>query len=166
MVSLPDKRHLNPLLLIAGICCAVSGMLLQLCFHMGHGGRGPWHTVWGLCYHTWSGVHQVTSLLLFVGVVLHLLRHGRWLRRIISRRSVGKHAQVAALTVVFVLAAALGFYAWGISMVPHAAGARHLFIEIHDKITLVLIVLLGMHVWKRRRGILPRRSSGRGSGKR
>jgi hypothetical protein len=57
------------------------------------------------------------------------------------------------IQLLFAIAAAEGLAAWAVSGLTHVPFLRHLLVETHDKLTLLLIVLLVVHVWKRKRRI-------------
>ena len=154
-----DKRKirrwvLNPLLLACGGAVAVSGFVLQLGFHVGHhGGINHSQLVWGWNHGAWSLFHKILCVVFTVAVVLHLAVNIKWIRAVIVRHILLKQTQVCIVSVLFVLAALTGFAAWAFD----GTGMHYVrkgFIEIHDKITLFLVVFLVLHVWKRFRRLV------------
>jgi len=60
-----------------------------------------------------------------------------------------KNLQVIILTVLFILVALTGLIPWFIDLSGTINGFRVGLIEIHDKLTLVLIIFLVLHFVKR-----------------
>jgi 2-oxoglutarate ferredoxin oxidoreductase subunit delta len=161
---------INNLLLISGLVMIFSGLVLQLGFHMGrHGGHpvgvhgvqsqpiryellreiDPNKIVCGLSYSGWSATHKFVIVCFSLLMIYHTYVHWRWYKGVIKKHLMGKNKQLIILSVFFLLAAVTGFISWFIDLSGGASTIRMFFIEIHDKLTLILIIFLFLHTIKR-----------------
>ena len=60
-----------------------------------------------------------------------------------------KNSQVITLSLLFLMVAVTGLLPWSIDLSGGTTILRLLFIEIHDKLALVLVIYLVLHVIKR-----------------
>ncbi len=161
----------NNLVLIAGVATMISGLILQVGFHIG-GDRGgtrrdvlaqvtvyeqirafdPQKMVWGLNYYDWSLVHKTVIVAFSLLMIFHIKAHWKWYTGVLSRHLFRKNGGVLILTLLFVLVAVTGIVPWIIDLLSSGKGMeRMIFIEIHDKLSLLLIVYMILHVagrWK------------------
>jgi hypothetical protein len=161
---------INNVLLLTGIVMIVSGLTLQLGFHVGGGGhhRGNGHgiaqqqqsyeqareidelkNVCGFTYHAWSTIHKVAIVLFSLFMIYHFYTHWRWYKTVIAKQLIRKNLQVIILTVLFIVVAFTGLIPWYIDLSGTKSELRFVLIEIHDKLTLVLIIFLVLHFVKR-----------------
>ncbi len=161
---------INNLLFVSGLVMIFSGLTLQLGFHMGgpdghqHGAHGVQSRsmqyeqlreintskiVCGFNYRAWSDIHKVVIVLFLILMIYHTYVHWKWYKVIFTKNLIGKNRQVIILSVLFLLVAATGFVPWFIDLSGSTSILRMFFIEIHDKITLILIVFLILHFVKR-----------------
>lgn len=75
--------------------------------------------------------------------------HRKWYKAIIIKNLVAKNRLQILLSLVFILAAITGYIPWIIDLSGGSEIARKFFIEIHDKITIILFVLLTLHLTKK-----------------
>lgn len=147
-----SKLSINLGLLICGFLGVVSGLVLQVTFHIGnHGGEAMNGHVRAIGYKGWSDIHKVSILLMSILMIIHIYLHWKWYKTIINKRLFRKNKQVLTLSVIFAAAAISGFIAWIIDFMNASQSIRNTFIEIHDKVALVLVVYLILHVIKRLR---------------
>lgn len=160
----------NNLLLLFGIIMVYSGLVMQVGFHMGgpHGNENGNHTVQsqtmqyeqireidsgkivsGFNYTSWSAIHKFVIVLFTLLMIYHTSIHWKWYKTVFTKHLTGKNKQVIILSVIFVLVAITGLVPWFIDLYGGAGTLRMLFIEIHDKIALILIVFLILHLIKR-----------------
>ncbi|BDX39113.1 hypothetical protein CYCD_24680 [Tenuifilaceae bacterium CYCD] len=157
----------NNLLIITGAATIVSGFVLQLGFHIGNTNRHYEHntpdveplidtssTVWGIDYATWSAIHKVVIVLLLFLMVYHIAIHWKWYRGVLARHLVRKNQQVIVLSFLFILVALTGLIPWFIDLLGNRNFLRLILIEIHDKISILLIIYLILHVVKRAKWFL------------
>jgi 2-oxoglutarate ferredoxin oxidoreductase subunit delta len=158
---------INNLLLIVGLVMIFSGLVLQVGFHMGGhqidtNGVQPQtmpyeklraiditKIVCGFNYPDWSTIHKIVIVLFSALMIYHTCVHWKWYKGVITKHLIGKNKQVILLSVLFLLVAITGLVPWFIDSSGGPGTLRMLFIEIHDKITLVLIVFLIVHIIQR-----------------
>jgi ferredoxin len=161
---------INNLLLISGLMIIFSGLALQLGFHMG--GPDEHHIitheiqsqsiqyeqlkgidtnkiVCGLNYSDWSAAHKTVIVLFSLLMIFHTYVHWKWYKRVITKHLLGKNKQVIMLSVLFLSVAVTGLVPWIIDLTGSSSFLKILFIEIHDKLTFVLIVFFVLHFIKR-----------------
>jgi hypothetical protein len=138
-------------LLLFGSAMVFSGLLLQLSYHMGHHGEIDTNNlVLGLNYFNWSDIHLISIFLVSIGMIFHIILHWKWYKTILQKKKlVVKNQQAIILTIIFILVAITGYISWFIKLRGGSDLNRNLFLEIHDKITWVLLVYLIFHVTKR-----------------
>ena len=168
-----NKKHtfnnfiINNLLLVTGLAMMFSGLVMQIGFHMGgHQMDAPGFQtqtipyeqlraiditkiVCGFNYSDWSTIHKVVIVLFSLLMIYHTYVHWKWYKGVITKHLIGKNRQVTFLSVLFLLVAVTGLVPWFIDLSGGPGTLRMLFIEIHDKITLILIVFLILHIIKR-----------------
>jgi hypothetical protein len=138
-------------LLFFGSAMVFSGLFIQIGYHMGHHRELDInHLVLGLTYFNWSDLHKISIVVVSLGMVFHVFLHWKWYKTIVRKKKlVVKNQQAIVITIVFIFVAATGYISWFIRLSGGSDLSRHFFIEIHDKITLVLFVYLIFHVTKR-----------------
>jgi len=136
--------------LVFGISTAFSGLLIQVKYHMGnHGDIDTSDTVFGIGYYGWSDIHKIAIVILSLFMVFHVSLHWKWYKVVIKKRLIGKNLQVLTLSVVFLLVAITGLVPWFIGLLTGDEILRKAFMEIHDKLAIILAVYLILHVIKR-----------------
>jgi len=159
----------NNLLLVSGLVMIFSGLVMQLAFHMGehdartHEDPGDFvryeqarhidasKTVCGFSYAAWSTIHKSIVVFFSLLVIYHVCVHWKWYKGVVAKHLMGKNMHVIVLSVLFLLVAITGFVPWFVDLSGGKSLVRLLFIEIHDKLTFVLIVFLVLHLVKRAR---------------
>ncbi len=137
-------------LFVFGIASAFSGMLIQIKYHMGnHGNIAINDFVLGLNYHDWSVVHKISIVVLSLFAIYHIYQHWKWYKGVISKRLFAKNQQVLIFSLLFVLVAITGLTPWFIDLLKGNEMKRKVFIEIHDKLAIILAVYLILHVIRR-----------------
>jgi hypothetical protein len=168
--SVINNFLISNLLLVSGLVMIFSGLVLQIGFHMG----GPdghqidvpvvqslsvqyeqlraidaTKIVCGLNYPDWSTIHKFVIVFFSFLMIYHTYVHWKWYKGVITKHLIGKNIQVVILSVLFLLVAVTGLVPWFIDLLGGTGILRMLFIEIHDKITLILIVFLIIHFVRR-----------------
>lgn len=138
-------------LLLFGSAMVLSGLLIQIAYHMGHHGEIDTNNlVLGLSYFIWSDIHKISTVLVSMGMVFHIVWHWKWFKGVVrKKKSVFKNQQAILLTVIFILAAVTGYLSWFIRLSGGSELSSRYYIEIHDKITWLLLVYLIFHVTNR-----------------
>jgi len=150
MKKIYSSLIINLGLLSSGLFAIFSGLLIQVQYHIGHHVSDSANKYsLGLNYASWSGLHKFVITFLLVFVVLHIYLHWKWYKAVIAKRLVNKNRQVILLTIIFVLAALTGILPWIIHLAEGNKMLRKAFIEIHDKIAIILAVFFILHIMKR-----------------
>lgn len=137
-------------LLFSGIAMSFSGFLIQFSFHMGHNSVSESvNSVSGIGYDGWAAIHKASIITFSALMLFHFFLHWEWYKTIITRKLAHKNRLQINLLIVFMLTAITGYIPWIISITGGSDFARKSFIELHDKITLLLFVLLIIHLAKR-----------------
>ncbi|WP_320051743.1 DUF4405 domain-containing protein [uncultured Acetobacteroides sp.] len=145
-----NRFIINLGLLLFGIATVFSGMLIQAKYHMGnHGNIATKNLVLGINYQGWSDIHKISIVALSLLIICHVYLHRKWYKAAIIKRHISKNQQVLMLSVLFVVVAITGLTPWLIDLLNGNEMQRKVFIEIHDKLTLILSVYLTLHIIKR-----------------
>ena len=137
-------------LLFFGSILAFTGLLIQINYHMGnHGAIDINNRVFGIDYPGWSVIHKMAVIFISIFITLHIVRHWKWYITIIRKKLMAKNRQVIILSIVFILTAITGYMPWFIKLKGGDEMIRKFYIEIHDKLALILFVFLVLHVLKR-----------------
>lgn len=161
---------INILLLVSGLVMVFSGLSLQLGYHRGGPGgqqivvhEAQHHSmryeqvrgidaskkVHGFNYSSWSTIHKFAIVFFSLFMIYHIYAHSRWYKGVVTKHLIGKNIQVIVLSALFLLVAVTGLIPWIIDLSGNSIILRIFFIEIHDKLALVLIVFLMLHVGNR-----------------
>jgi hypothetical protein len=137
-------------LLSAGAAMAFTGFLIQFRFHMGHHGRIDANAVvLGLDHSGWSSAHKISIVAVSVLAIVHIGLHWNWYQTVVRKNLFSKNKLAVTLTIVFVIAAITGYVPWLAGLAGGRDAIRKDFIEVHDKLALVLFGCLIVHVAKR-----------------
>ncbi len=137
-------------LFIFGIATILSGMLIQLKYHIGnHGNIAINVNLFGINYQGWSTIHKITIVVLLALMIYHIYQHWKWYNAVITKKLITKKQQVLILSVLFLLVAITGLTPWFIDLLEGDKMPRKVFIEIHDKFAIVFSIYLILHIFKR-----------------
>jgi hypothetical protein len=160
----------NNLLLASVLIMVFSGLVLQLGFHMGGPDKHKFGVheaqsqlvhyeqlrgidtskrVYGFKYSAWSDIHKYVIVFFSLLMLYHTYVHWKWYKGVVTKRLISKNRQIILLSVLFILVAATGFIPWFIDLSGSTSILRMFFIEIHDKITFILIFFLFLHIVKK-----------------
>jgi len=158
---------INNLLFFSGAITIISGLVLQFGFHI-HAARQHQEAgsgdanyeqirgfdqipgVWEINYSGWSAIHKISVVCFVLLMIYHIYKHLKWYRGIIFRNLMGKNVQVMILSAIFLFTSLTGILPWIIDLLGSTSVYRFVFVEIHDKLALLLVVFLILHVIKRR----------------
>lgn len=145
-----NRFNINIGLIIFGFATVFSGMLIQVQYHMGnHGNIAVKDYVFGINYQGWSAIHKFSIVVLAVLMIHHIYQHWNWYKVVITKKRITKNRQVLILSLLFVLVALTGLTPWFIDLLKGDEIKRKIFIEIHDKLAIILSVYLVLHIIKR-----------------
>lgn len=134
-------------LLFSGFSTVFSGLLIQFQYHIGNHGIDKYS--FGLGYSSWSVIHKISIVILSVLSVFHISLHWKWYKTVIEKGLLNKNKQLITLTIIFVIVAITGFVPWIIDLVEGNELFRKGFIELHDKIAIILSIYFILHIAKR-----------------
>jgi hypothetical protein len=124
---------------------ALSGLIIQFHYHMK--GYPDHYEVWGFDRTHWLLLHKVCAVTCVLLILLHLYLHWNWLKMALTKRRLtsGKRIKKNSLwlSIVFMLATLTSVLSWLI--IDDPLPAKHI-IEIHDKLGIVLTILLINHI--------------------
>lgn len=136
--------YVNAIIFFPFLILAFSGLLLQHNYHLEH--MADTVSVLGLNRSGWLLLHKITAVLSAAGVSLHVSLHINWLKAVFLKKLYKKPNRNIQITLwLLILAAATiltGIYPW---LFAPTAQIRHNFIEIHDKIGILLAILFILH---------------------
>lgn len=145
-----NRLFINIGLLITGMFTVSTGMLIQIKYHMGNHGNIALHdSLFGIQYPGWSVIHKTSIVLFSLFMVYHLYVHWKLYKTVVKKRLLAKNQQVLILSIFFVFSAVTGLTSWVIDMFSGSQMQRKMFIEIHDKLAIILSVYLILHVIKK-----------------
>jgi ferredoxin len=137
-------------LLFFAIAMSFSGFVIELKYHMGHNsGLESNNSVLGIGYYNWTNIHKTSILIFSILMTFHFSTHWKWYKTIIVKKPLQKNKLQIILSVVFILVAITGYIAWIINLSGGSDISRKFFIEIHDKIVILLFVILTLHLTTR-----------------
>ena len=141
---------LNILLFASSIATAFSGLTIMVHYHMGHHGDiSMTDTLWGFDYGGWSVIHKLATVVLSLIMAYHILLHWKWYKNVLHKKLLKKNRQVLLLTVIFIITSATGLIPWLVLSGDEMHITRRGILEIHDKMGIMLIVFLILHLSKR-----------------
>ena len=133
--------------LIVGLLMIASGLILQINYHLRH--HLDSERFLSFDYHLWSDFHKISIVLFSVLISAHVLSHFKWYKVVLTKKLISKNTQVLYLTIIFLITGITGYIAWIIDLSDGLYSLRKLFIEIHDKIALILTIYIFLHIIKR-----------------
>jgi ferredoxin len=134
-------------LFIFAIAMSFSGFVIQFKYHMGHNsGLESDNSVLGIGYYNWTNIHKTSIIIISILMTYHFFMHWKWYKTIIIKKLSSRNKLQIILSVVFILVAITGYIPWIINLSGGSDISRKFFIEIHDKIAILLFLLLTIHM--------------------
>ncbi len=84
MVCVKTRYLVDVTMLIVFIICAVTGFVLWYAFPSGSGGR-QWNFFLGVAKHDWTTIHDYSSLVLTVTIIIHFMINFNWLIQVTKK---------------------------------------------------------------------------------
>lgn len=148
--SIKQAFIVNTGLFLFAIAMSFSGFVIQLKYHMGHiSGLVSDNSGLGISYYNWTNIHKTSIIIFSILMTFHISIHWKWYKTIIIRKLAQRNRLQLILSIVFILVAITGFIPWIINFSGGSDIARKSFIEIHDKIAILLFILLTLHMTTR-----------------
>lgn len=147
--SLSNITKIDLALAITGLYFSLSGLLIQLRYHMHD--KNKLSLLLGMDYSSWNILHIISSLLGLVLVCIHVYQHRKWYLNIIRNRRLPKQKPTLIISAVFLLMAFTGLASLALRILDPVkfAESRFMFIEIHDKLGILLSIFLTGHILRR-----------------
>ncbi|MCK9613828.1 MAG: DUF4405 domain-containing protein [Bacteroidales bacterium] len=124
---------------------AFTGLLIQLNYHMKRYNDSC--AVWGLDRADWLILHKACAVISIITILLHLYLHWNWLKMAFTKRRLKNGTRVKKnslwLSIIFLLATITSIISW--FFIEDKLQAKHV-IEIHDKLGIVLSILIIVHL--------------------
>jgi len=134
-------------LLFFAIAMSLSGFVIQLKYHMGHNsGLESNNSVPGIGYYNWTNIHKTSIIIISILMTYHFFMHWKWYKTLLIKKLASRNKLQMILSIVFILVAITGYIPWIINLSGGSDITRKSFIEIHDKIAILLFVLLTLHL--------------------
>ncbi|MCX6269345.1 MAG: DUF4405 domain-containing protein [Bacteroidetes bacterium] len=140
----------NNFLLLSGFAMVISGLALQIGFHIGsspgnHERRiythtvnvepdreiNPGKTIWGVDYKQWTMTHKTAIVSFSLFMLYHFVIHWKWYKGVITKHLIGKNKSVIILSLFFIMVAFTGITSWIIDLLGNKSTIRMDFMEIH-----------------------------------
>lgn len=148
-----NKWVFNSILLITGTIASLSGIAIQIGYHAGSPDSitKASRTILGFGYADWSMIHKIAIVIFALSSIYHIYVHRKWYKAVLKKPSLRKqNKQVLLLSLFFILSAITGIIPWAIDSFGTDQVARTTFIEIHDKISLILVAFMVLHISRRK----------------
>jgi cytochrome b subunit of formate dehydrogenase len=84
MVRMETRYLVDVTMLTAFLICAVTGFILWYAFPSGSGG-GQWNVFLGVAKHDWTTIHDYSSLVLTVTILIHFMINLNWLIQVTKK---------------------------------------------------------------------------------
>ncbi len=137
--------YLDAIIFFPFVIMAFSGLLIQHSYHLEH--LADTVSVLGLNRSGWLLLHKITAVMSMAGLSIHVSLHMNWLKAVLLKKLYKKPNRTIKITLwllfLTTVTALTGFYAWLIAPTVHV---RHDYIEIHDKIGIILSILFILHI--------------------
>jgi hypothetical protein len=150
--------YVDVVILILFVALAWTGMLIQIVYHMEE--HSSDFLALGLNRSGWLVLHKLFSILSSLGIGLHVILHLDWFKavtkkRLFLKRSFKKKTSFYLL-LVYSISGVFGFVSWVFNnrVMGYHPTLQHTLVEIHDKISLVLIILFCVHLIRSFRWLL------------
>ncbi|MCX5811283.1 MAG: DUF4405 domain-containing protein [Proteobacteria bacterium] len=151
-----NTRITNIGLIIVSLTTILTGFVIQLRYHMDR--LPPTAETWGLAYDSWSSLHKLSIVVFSLLTLFHVIAHWKWYKTVVIKKLFAKNKQTIILSVIFIITAVTGYIAWFAGLANGGASSdtmlfRKAFIEIHDKIAILLTIYIVGHIIKRMKRI-------------
>ena len=153
------NRTLNTLNLFISFLILVTGLILFTQFHIGD---GAYQKEWlGIEKNVWLIIHQISAIGFFFGFMAHIQMHWKYIKIVTKRWRINlpKKTKSRTLAQIILLIATLvvlcaGFYPWiTMSGATLEVTAFHNWIDVHNRVGLVFLFGMAVHIIRRWRRI-------------
>lgn len=135
----------NLCLLAAGFAVSVSGVIIQIRYHVGH--HPDTSIVMALDRMAWYALHVWASGIFLLAAGYHLWAHRKWYKHLFGRKPLPNRTPTTVLTLLTAITVITSFAALLLS--PFDRDLRFLLVEIHDKAAIPFLIIAFLHTKKR-----------------
>jgi hypothetical protein len=161
------NHRINMISLPVSVLVFGTGLILMFWFHVGEGAHRM--ELLGLKKALWLDIHLASSIAFFVCSVIHIHMHWKHITTVVARWNANLPKKTKSTTreqvLMFIAAAVVlwaGFYAWiGFPEGTLENREYHRWIDIHNRVGLVFLIGMGVHIKRRWRRIFPPSGSSR-----
>jgi hypothetical protein len=147
--SVKTNFFINLLNFIPFLIVIITGLILQVGYHMHHLPDG--YVVSCLNKSGWSILHKISASISLAGLITHFMLHWNFISvisdKILRKKSIATATLSYWLFIISVPTCLIAMTSW--IFLNHGDIARHILVEIHDKLALLLIILFIMHIISR-----------------
>ncbi|MCP4540015.1 MAG: DUF4405 domain-containing protein [Chloroflexi bacterium] len=150
--------YVDVAILIIFVALAYTGMLLQIVYHMKE--HSSDFLVMSLNRSNWLVIHKILSIASSLGIGLHIILHLDWFKAVIKKRLFMKRSFKKKISfyllIVYSISTVVSFVSWFFnnSLMGYNPTLRHTLVEIHDSISIVLVMMFCGHLIKSSRWLL------------
>ena len=134
-------------LLITGTAVAISGLIIQIHYHVGH--HPDASSVLFMNRTVWYTIHVWTSVAFLFATIFHVLTYTKWYKNMFRYRPSPRNRPTLILTFLMIVVTLSGLIPLLISFFDSNSLLRFTIVEIHDKIAILFLILAFFHVKKR-----------------
>jgi hypothetical protein len=161
------NRRINTISLLVSVLVFGTGLILLFWFHVGHGAHRM--ELFGLKKALWLNIHLVSSIAFFICSVLHIHMHWKYITTVVARWRANLPKKTKTTTyeqvLMFIAAAVVlwaAFYAWvGYPNATLENREYHRWIDIHNRVGILLLIGMGVHIKRRWRRVFSHSGSTR-----
>jgi hypothetical protein len=138
--------YLNLLNFVPFLIVIITGLILQIEYHMHR--LTDYYIVSGLNKSGWLIIHKISATISLIGFIVHCIMHWKFIS-ITSRKILGQKSlsSVSLSYWLFIICIPTCFFAMASWIIfNQGEPARFLFVEIHDKLALLLIIFSIIHI--------------------
>lgn len=147
-----SRQMINLSLFATGAIASISGVVIQIVYHLGSSAQIARvnRDVLGLNYIDWCVMHKASIVIFALLCIYHVYLHRKFYKAVLAKRSLRKkNRQVLLLSLIFIASALTGLTPWVLDLCGADCSLRKAFVEVHDKVSLLLVLFLVLHVTKR-----------------
>lgn len=137
----------NILLLISVFIVSVSGMIIQIDYHIRH--NCDTQAVLFLDRTAWYSVHVWCSVVFMLIIIYHIVAHLKWYGSVFKHKLSRKSRPTIILTWLMLAVTITGFTPLYLSFFAEHSFLRFAIVEIHDKIAIIFMIMVFLHTMRR-----------------
>lgn len=136
--------YINLMALVPFLVLIATGHILQTEYHMHHLPEGA--LIMGLGRHGWLTLHELSAVISLACILHHCAHHWKFIvtvtKKKLYRKKMSSGIVSYILFLVFIATALTAFVSW----IFLEGRARHMLVEVHDKLALLLTLVFAVHL--------------------